>query len=115
REMSQGTVEVENGYPPRNKAAAPVRFPHPSRSGPMRHLLISRALAWRSFDLRIGYRQLRVPIPREFPLCPRSSPRGYPGASLQPPNRDTFLVRKRWRRQTATSPCPQAGELATLD
>src|SRR5436190_20193407 len=113
--MSPDTGEAENEYPPRNKAATPPRFPHPSPCGPLRHFSISRAPAWRSFDLRNGCRHPRVPILREFPLCPRSSPHGYPEANLQLLNPGTFLVRKRLRKQTATLPCPQGGEPATLD
>src|SRR5262249_39311850 len=115
REMSPDTGEAESEYPPRNKAATPPRFPYPFRCGLLRHSSISPAPAWRSFDLRNGCRHLQVPIRREFPLCPRSSPRGYREASLRPPNPDTFLVRKPSRKQTATLPCPQADEPATLD
>ena len=87
--------EAENECPPRNKAATPPRFPHPSRCGPLRHSSTSRAPAWRSFDLRSGCRHPRVPIPREFRLCPRSSPRDYPEANLQLPNPDTVPFESR--------------------
>src|SRR3954466_4263346 len=113
--MSPDKVEAENEYLLRNKAVTPPRFRHPFRCGPLRHSSISPAPAWRSFDLRTGCRRPRVPIRREFPLCPRSSPRGYPVANLQLPTPDTFLVRKPSRKQTVTLPCPQAGEPATRD
>src|SRR5215813_11473835 len=106
--MSPDTGEGENEYPPGNRTATPPRFPHPFRCGQLRHLSISPAPASRSFDLRIGCPHLRVPIHREFRLCPRSSLRGYPEVNLQPPNPDTFLVRKRSRKPTATLPCLQA-------
>src|SRR5215211_3569715 len=110
--MSPGKDEAGNEYLPRNKAVTPPRFPHPSRRGPLRHLSISPAPAWRSFDLRTGCRRLRVPILREFLLCPRSSPRGYPEVNLRPRNPDTFLVRKPSRKRRATLQCPQGVELA---
>src|SRR5512132_1615553 len=113
--MSPDKGEAENEYPTRNKAATPPRFPHPFRCGPLRHFSISRAPAWQSFDLRSGCRHPPVPILREFPLCPRSSPRDYPEANLQLLNPDTFLVRKPSRKRRATLPCPQVGEPATLD
>src|SRR5215216_3381899 len=113
--MSPGKDEVGNEYLPRNKAVTPPRFPHPSRRGPLRHLSISPAPAWRSFDLRNGCRRPRVPILREFPLCPRSSPLGCREANLRPPNPHTFLVRKPSRKRRATLPCPQGAEPAMLD
>src|SRR5262245_40347241 len=113
--MSLDMGEAENEYPPRNKAAAPHRLPHPSRRGLLRHFSISPAPAWRSFDLRSGYRHLRVPIRREFPLYPRSSPHDCRAANLRPPNRGTFLVRKPPRKQTATLPCRGGAALVTLD
>src|SRR5262245_37927867 len=113
--MSLDKGEARNEYLLRNKAVTPPRLPHPSRCEQMRHSSISRGLAWRSFDLRIGYRHPPAPIRREFPLSPRSSPRGYPEANLRLPNPDTFLVRKPSRKQTATLPCPLAVEPATLD
>src|ERR1700757_2032116 len=113
--MSPDTGEAGNEYPPMNKAATPLQFPHPFRCEPLRHSSISRALVWRSFDLRIGCRNPRVPILRGFPLYPRSSPRDYQEVNLQLPNPETFLARKRSRKQTATLPYPQAGEPATLD
>src|SRR5262249_42400402 len=107
--------EGRNEYLPRNKAATPPRFLHPSRCGQMRRSSISPVPLWRSLDLRIGCRHLRVPIRREFPLCPRSSLRDYPEANLRLPNPDTFLVQKPSRKQTATLPCPPAVEPATRD
>src|ERR1044071_4900822 len=113
--MLPDTGGAENEYPPRNKVAGPPQHPHPFQYGPTLHLSISPAPAWRSFGLRIGCRHLRVPIPREFQLFLRSSPRDYPRANLQPPNPDTFLVRKRSHKRTATLPSPQGGEPAMLD
>src|SRR6478609_5762874 len=113
--MSPDTGEAENEYPPTNKAVAPPRFQRPSRCGLLRHSSILPAPAWLSFDLRIGCRHPRVPILREFPWCPRSSPRDCPAANLQLPSPDTFLVRKPSRKQTVILPCPRAGEPATLD
>src|SRR5262245_21259936 len=100
--MSPDKAEAESGYLLRNKAASPLQFPHPSRSEPLHRSLISRALAWRSFGLRIDYWRPRVPILREFPSSPQSSQRGYPEVSLPRLNPDTFLVRKLSRKQTAT-------------
>src|SRR5262249_15500834 len=115
REVPRVAAEVEIELPQRSKAVTPVRFPHPFRCAPLRHSSISPAPVLRSSDLRNGYRHLRVPIRREFQLCPRSSPRDYPEANLRQPNPDTFPVRKLRRKRTATLPCPQACEPATLD
>jgi len=42
---------------------------------------------------------LGSPFSENSPLCPRSSPRGYPEANLQLLTLDTFLVRKRSRNK----------------